>query len=262
MPPSHVAPTKTGPAPRFRRRPLLVLLVVVLSAVAVVVGKDVASPWRPVFSESFDTDAELGSFATSSYRHRWGVYPDGWPNTGRSGTYQPTEVVSVHDGTLDLWLRTTASGPASAAVLPSLPRPQTYGRYSVRFRADPVPGYKLAFLLWPDSERWPADGEIDFPEGVLDGTVGAFAHHASESGTQESFPTGARFEEWHVATTEWTPGRVRFLLDDQLVGESTTQVPAVPMHWVLQTEAASADLPPVDAEGHVLVDWVRAWSYE
>jgi len=39
-----------------------------------------------------------------------------------------------------------------------------YGRYAIHFKADPVPGYKTSWLLWPDSEKWPQDGEIDFPE--------------------------------------------------------------------------------------------------
>lgn len=40
-----------------------------------------------------------------------------------------------------------------------------YGRYVIRFEADPVPGYKPAWLLWPDSNDW-SDAEIDFPEGI------------------------------------------------------------------------------------------------
>jgi len=43
-----------------------------------------------------------------------------------------------------------------------------YGRYVVRFRSDAIAGYKTAWLLWPNSDNWPTDGEIDFPEGNLD----------------------------------------------------------------------------------------------
>src|SRR2546427_410289 len=82
-----------------------------------------------------------------------------------------------------------ASGPADGdklgwdgahfivnAPVPLLPT-MLYGRYAVRFKADPVPGYKTAWLLWPDSGNWPADGEIDFPENSLDGNACAFVHH-------------------------------------------------------------------------------------
>ena len=42
-----------------------------------------------------------------------------------------------------------------------------YGRISVRFKADPLHGFKTAWLLWPDSGVWPRDGELDYPEGDL-----------------------------------------------------------------------------------------------
>ena len=37
-------------------------------------------------------------------------------------------------------------------------------------------GYKVAWLLWPKSGVWPRDGEIDFPEADLIGTISAFMH--------------------------------------------------------------------------------------
>jgi hypothetical protein len=51
----------------------------------------------------------------------------------------------------------------------------------VRFRADLLPGYKIAWLLWPDAyseglATWPQDGEVDFPEGDLAGGFWAFMH--------------------------------------------------------------------------------------
>ena len=50
---------------------------------------------------------------------------------------------------------------------------QAFGRFSVRFRSDPLPGYKAAWLLWPESDNW-NEGEIDFPEGGLDSTMWGF----------------------------------------------------------------------------------------
>jgi hypothetical protein len=42
-------------------------------------------------------------------------------------------------------------------------RNQLYGRYEARFRADATDGYKLAWFLWPKSDVWPRDGEIELP---------------------------------------------------------------------------------------------------
>ncbi|WP_432495034.1 glycoside hydrolase family 16 protein [Kineococcus gypseus] len=220
--------------------------------------------WRQVFVEEFDDDVPVGQFPGPRYASSWSAYPSGWTDTTGRGAYRPERVVSVRDGVLDFRVHVDDGQPVSAALVPSLPTyGQTHGRYAVRFRADPVPGFKLTFLLWPDSERWPDDGEVNFPEGDLDGTFGAFMHHADPAGGQDQFETGRTFADWHTAVVEWRPGEVRFLLDGELVGTSTTSVPSRSMHWVLQTETSTTPgrEPRPGAEGHVQVDWVAAWSY-
>jgi len=110
----------------------------------------------------------------------------------------------------------------------------------IRFRADAVPGYKTAWLLWPDSEDWPSDGEIDFPEGDLSGTIGGFVHYrGGVSGSdQAAFATNATYTGWHTAIITWLPSGVTFRLDGKTVGTTTTRIPNTPMHWVIQTETS------------------------
>jgi beta-glucanase (GH16 family) len=172
---------------------------------------------------------------------------------------------------MDIWLHTENGVPLVAAPVPRFPGPdggltsdQLYGRYAVRFRADPVDGYKAAWLLWPKSEVWPRDGEIDFPEGELDGTISAFMHrmNGTSGGDQDAYPTGATFGSWHTAVIEWTPASVVFLLDGAVIGVSTSRIPSTPMHWVLQTETSlNSIMPSPTAQGHVQIDWVAIWSY-
>lgn len=217
--------------------------------------------WQRVFREDFDTPVAVGGFPGPHYDARWDVYPDGWRDTSEKGIYQPSTVLSVSNGVLDYRLHSADGIPRGAAVVATLPGyGQLYGRYSIRFRADPVAGYGLACLLWPDSERWPADGEIDFPEGDLDGTISAYAHHADPKGGKDSFGTTARFGEWHVATTEWSPGRVRFLLDGRTIGTSTTDVPSAAMHWVCQAGTNGRTFPAKTDTGHIQIDWAVAWA--
>lgn len=222
------------------------------------------------FREDFTLDAVEGQFR-AVHGERFDVYPTGWRDTSKVGVYRPDEVLSVHDGVLDFRLHTVHGEPAVAAVVPRIDGyGQTYGRYSVRLRAEPVHGFKLAFLLWPDSEKWPDDGEIDFPDADLDGHLGAFLHHPDPAGSKQEFGSDVTFEEWHTATVEWSPGLVRFLLDDVEIGSSTTGVPDTSMHFVLQTETslAAADdasaAPAPHAQAHVLVDWIsieaHPWS--
>ena len=140
---------------------------------------------------------------------------------------------------------------------------QTYGRYSARFKVD-VPNlneYYVAWLLWPESEVWPRDGEIDFPEGGLAHTVGGYHHYAGDAacagGCQDGVSTDARFTDWHTYTIEWSPGRVKFILDDQVVLNTTNHVPSAPMRWQLQTETKGNGA----SDGNLMVDWVSVWSY-
>jgi len=148
-----------------------------------------------------------------------------------------------------------------AAPTPNLPT-MTYGRFSMRLRTDRIPGYKIAPLLWPDSESWPNDGEIVFPEGDLNGSaLEAFHHYARSAGGQDSFNTGVDPTQWHVYETLWSPGKVEFLVDGHSIGSSTNYVPSKPMHWVLQMETQiSSAAPSTSAQGHVQIDWVKAYS--
>ncbi|MEW1957323.1 glycoside hydrolase family 16 protein [Kineococcus sp. NPDC059986] len=215
--------------------------------------------WRQVLVDDFTTYVPLGGFPGPAYAGRWTGY-DGAHDTSGAGTYRPARVVSVDDGVLDLHVRTEGGTPLVAAPVPLRDGQWggwTYGRYSVRYRADAVPGYKTAWLLWPDSDDW-SDGEVDFPEGDLDGTVHGFVHRpGAPEQNALAVDTGVRATDWHVATVEWRPEGVRFLLDGVLVG-STPVSPDRPMHLVLQTET-SGGTPPAGAAGHVQVDWVALY---
>jgi Glycosyl hydrolases family 16 len=221
--------------------------------------------WHQIFTDDFTAPVALGAFPTSS-NGRWSSYPTPWRDTSKNGAYSTAKVVSVANGILDKFIHYDGDYRV-AALVPVLPgggTNQLYGRYAIRFRADAIPGYKVAWLLWPQSGTWPGDGEIDFPEGSLTETIKAFMHHkgATSGGDQDAYATGARFTSWHTAVIEWAPSSVKFFLDGTLIGHSTSRVPNTPMHWVIQTETnVSSTKPPTDAQGHVQIDWVAIWSY-
>jgi len=241
--------------------------------------------WRQVFSDDFTTDVPLGGFSgcrwngdlmssdcsglPASVAAKWWAYPDGWPDTSHNGQYYPSQTLSIHNGMMDIYLHTADGIHMVAAPEPKIPGGPNgfglqYGAYVVRFKADALPGYKLAWLLWPDSEIWPSDGEIDFPEGELTSTFSGFMHWmgATSGSQQDVYPTTAGAQQWHTATIEWTPSYCRFILDGQVIGTSTQRIPSDPMHWVLQTETSVDGTPPADATaGHVLIDWVAAYAY-
>jgi hypothetical protein len=223
--------------------------------------------WRQVFTDDFNTSVPVGGFA-AVYGSRWAIYGDGWKDTaaqseGTASRYFPSRVLSVQDGMLNKYLHTENGITMVAAVAPKI-GDQLYGRYAVRFRADEVAGFKTAWLLWPQSGAWPGDGEIDFPEGNLDGNIWAFTHRqgATSGSDQDAFATSARYGSWHTAVFEWKPGSVTFILDGRVIGTSTNRVPNTPMHWVLQTETCLGNCQPSStAEANVQIDWVAAYAY-
>jgi beta-glucanase (GH16 family) len=215
--------------------------------------------WKRTFSEDFTTNAALGQFPNSAaYSSKWTAY-DGFGDTSKNGTYSSSKVLSVAGGLLDMYIHTEGSTHYVAAPGVNGWNGQTYGRYTVRFKADAIPGYKTAWLLWPTSDDW-NEGEIDFPEGDLDGTIAAFSHCANVGAPQNNcayFSTNAKYTSWHTATTEWTKGKVSFYLDGALIGTSTSNIPTKPMRWTLQTETELSGTPPPNSSaGHVSVDWV------
>ncbi|MCI4656658.1 glycoside hydrolase family 16 protein [Cryobacterium zhongshanensis] len=224
--------------------------------------------WTPLYTQDFTTPAALGQFGRI-YGAAWNGYA-GLRDTSGQGTYAPDKVLSVHDSALDIYLHTENGVHLVAAPLPNGYSGTSYGRYSVRFRTDVIPGYKIAFLMWPTSDVW-NDGEIDFPEGNLGGTTfyGASAIAGSYGSGRMSWdpakpytPTNAA--SWHTATTEWTPGSVAYYWDGALIGRTAipSGVPTKPMRWTLQAETNLDGVAvPAGSAGHILVDQVRAWSY-
>ena len=216
--------------------------------------------WVRVFEDDFVSSVARGAFP-GPYASKWASY-HGFSDTYEGGTYNQG-ILSASGGALDIYLHSQNGRPQVAAPVPLVTGKwggQSYGRFSVRFNADPVPGYKAAWLLWPDSNNW-NDGEIDFPEGSLDGTMWGF-HHCVGQPTSNCYwlDTKVAFTGWHTATVEWTPGKLVYLLDGRVMGSTTNRVPTAPLHWVLQTE--TDHVPDAASSGHVLIDWVTIDRYQ
>ena len=247
--------------------------------------------WHQVFTEDFNTPAPLGQF-TKVYGNRWLANPYSptgeqwtsdpltgatWKDTSQWGTYSPEKVLSVANGVLDWHLHTEGSTPYVGAVIPRLPGSalggQTYGKYTFRFRADTIPGYKLVVILWPagrDENAGKIYGEVDFPEvGELvpgkgeDSVMYAFLHPPGNK-TQQSLSTGITAADtgWHIASIEWRPGSLTYYLDGQRIGTQTSGVPTTPLALVFQMETKidKEVAPPPSAEGHVQLDWVSIYA--
>lgn len=240
--------------------------------------------WKQVFIDDFSNNVPLGGFSGCDLQRRlcsdlpavvrakWFAYPDGSKDSAGTGTYMPSRVMSIKNGLMNLYLHSENGSRLVSAPVPIIPGAVgsegglLYGRYAIRFRADRLVGYKTSFMLWPDSDVWPGDGEIDFPEADLAGTrwstMFGFVHHqGAASGTDQDWHgTGVRYGDWHTAVIEWLPTRVSFLLDGRKIGTSTSRLPNTPMHWVLQTPTTDSILASLSTAGNVQIDWVAVWK--
>lgn len=245
--------------------------------------------WDLAFAEDFSAvpDVPLGQFP-EAMASRWWAYPWSvnypWKNTAPKGwgVYDPHRTISIHDGVMDLWPHTVAGAGAQGSVnglhLCACPVPlvpgsgldangyplgQLYGRFEVRWRIPyAFTGYKLAWLLWPDSKQWPRDGEIDFPEGNCDGNLLGFMHRqdATVGSDQDVLNAGEPLAgAWRTTVIEWRPDSLKLIEDDVTRAHWTSRVPNTSMRWGLQTETVlKPDPEPLaGAGGHVEVAWVR-----
>lgn len=255
----------------------VVALVVTVAAI-VTPGSAAAAPvgdlpgWRQIFSDDFTRDVPLGQFP-AAVGDKWWAYPWPWTGTPSWARYNPERTTSVHGGVMDVWLHDEVingrrehliSAPVPRINGPAGDANQLYGRYAIRYRSESSRHYHASYLLWPQSETWPRDGEIDFPEADFPGSVCAFTHRqdATSGGDQDAFCTSVPWAgAWHTAVTEWLPGRVTYLLDDAVVGVSTSRVPNTPMHWVIQHGGSFAVRPPSSTRSaHVFIDWVAVYA--
>jgi hypothetical protein len=225
--------------------------------------------WQRVVSDTFSENIPLGQWgrdggAWEQPGGHWRARPDGWKDSSRRGTYSSPKTTSQHDSLMDIWVHSEGVTRYVAAPI-SLVGDTLGQRISICMRADVIPGYKLAFLLWPSQGSGNERGEIDFPEGKLNGgsaTARAFMHYdprPSSGREQDAYDTGVALQGWHTYTVAWRPqsGTTEFFVDGRLFGRSTQYVPRGPMHYIMQVETYMAGqvLPP-PASGHVLVDWV------
>ena len=68
------------------------------------------------------------------------------------------------------------------------------------------------------------------------------------------------WQDWHVATLEWTPVGLEFSLDGHVVGPDTSNVSQASRHWTIQT-AEHGDPAGSWVTGNPQIDWVALWEY-
>ncbi|WP_070017973.1 glycoside hydrolase family 16 protein [Streptomyces nanshensis] len=155
---------------------------------------------------------------------------------------------------------------------------QRYGRWEARVRseatgADSERTYHPLLILWPDSNRWPQDGEYDFLENTAPGEkcAKAFIHYPhdpnAEVQQEPAESCGVNLTEWHNVAVEWTPDHVKGFVDGKewfsfSGGENDVRdcIQCAPsMHQTIQLDNFFGEGMQTAAYE---VDWTRAYSID
>lgn len=208
--------------------------------------------WRLVNSDEFNDDT---------------VDPAAWmlyDSVGGFGTgYRKPKAITESGGQLHITAKKDVSGGMGSKF------GQLYGRWEFRAKTTPGRGFGSAVLLWPDSEQWPADGEIDIME--VPGEKRDLAHfvlHWSEANLMHGNAIPGDFAQWHTFVVEWLPDRVTWYVDGVKQYENTDKaaIPTKPMHITVQLDQgpkagwieARDDTTPDEVS--LDVDWVRVYA--
>lgn len=186
-------------------------------------AKPDASPWRPVWSDEFDREANAGVVAS-----KWNVstWNPGTVNNEEQKYTARTQNI-FHDGEGHLVLR--GLHEASAANPYTSGRIQTDGKYEFKFgrieiRAK-LPAGQGSFpgmVLMGTNGSWPSCGEIGLMEqrGQDKGSVYCSTYSDSQNDLSKkvTFPTTTSLSaEFHTYALEWFTDHMVFFIDDKEV---------------------------------------------
>ncbi|GAB3701368.1 glycoside hydrolase family 16 protein [Mariniluteicoccus flavus] len=205
----------------------------------------------PVWSDDFT--------AGSIDPNKWAVYSG--PGHAGNGRRLP-ELVGPWNG----HLRITGLPNGDSGGL-SMKFSQKYGRWEARARmwqeTSNAQPYHPVLLLWPDSEKWPDDGEYDFAEtNNGSSSMGAFLHYpnGTPAGGQVEFHQAVDIASWHNYAIEWAPDHISGYIDGVEWFRTTdpkVQAPG-PMHATAQLDNFHGG--QTHNKGYLDVDWYRVWT--
>ncbi|WP_332761935.1 CBM96 family carbohydrate-binding protein [Pseudarthrobacter sp.] len=137
---------------------------------------------------------------------------------------------------------------------------QKYGRWEVRAAGSGDNEYHMVSILWPDSENWPCDGEVDYSETTGDWNLITFFHHYGCSNSQTSASRALDVTQFHNYAVDWSPNGIVGYVDGVKWFEDNDPAHQPPgsMHQTLQLDWFPDST--ANGAGEMRVDWVRVYA--
>ena len=220
--------------------------------------------WNSVWNDEFD--------GASVDTGRWEVaHRENSPNNELQ-YYLPSQV-AVNGGQLHITASDVPFGSKSyRSGLVRTWQEQRYGRWEVRADLPTGQGMWPAIWLLPRNANWPVGGEIDIMENVGNNTFfvkGSYHYNWSPGSpitSNNDYITGEDFAAgMHTYAVEWSPGQLRFYVDDNLYHsiDNPIQPDPVPMSLIINL-AVGGDWPGSPDHTTVFpqtfdIDYARYW---
>lgn len=231
------------------------------TACAVVVAFLCATPARAADPAAGRTLLfEDNFYGTTLNTASWSPYNG--PGYNGHGLRRPYQVKPDGRGNLVISAQMINGAVISGGMANRLNR--TYGLYEFRVRVEPDPTHNMsgAVLTWPQSGRWPMDGENDIYET---GTYNprdpffSFIHFGNAANTQVSFKHYADATQWHTMAMDWSKYAIKIYRDGALVWTVTdpAEIPDVAHHLSIQLDARGSG--QLTGPVRMYVDWVRIY---
>jgi endo-1,3-1,4-beta-glycanase ExoK len=206
--------------------------------------------WVLDFEENFDGGAVDES--------RWDIYR----GPGHAGNgLRSAEAFSIENGVLVV----TAAMKNGVLVSGGMANKQnlTYGKFEFRVRNEPDSSEATSgvVLTWPQSERWPVDGENDIFEtgtGASRNPFHTFIHYSADN-QQYHYAHEANGTEWQIISMEWTKEKIIISRNGKIVWTLTdaAAIPDVPHHLCIQLDAFKTVMT---GTVRMYVDWVKIYQ--
>lgn len=207
--------------------------------------------WKLVFQDDF---SGLAVNTTD-----WAIYNS--IGNGGNGLRRP-EAFSVSDGLLVITAQMVNGNLVSGGMAHKVN--YKYGKFEFRVRTeqDPSQATSGVILTWPQSEKWPMDGENDMYEtgtGASRSSFNTFIHYGTDAHTQYQFVHNADATQWHTVAMEWEANALRMYQDSTLVWTLTdvNAIPDVPHHLCIQLDAFKSSMT---GTVKMYVDWVKIYQ--